>query len=112
MIYPKSSRHYQKQPPYKEPPYELVTKEVCGQTVPVKVFKPAWAAGDQRDLERLGLKNPFKAKLGRGGLSCEKPKWIYPKARGKKSKPLSQIAKANEVSMVKFPSKSKKSKKK
>jgi hypothetical protein len=29
----------------KEPPYKIVMKEVHGQLVPVKVFRPMWAEG-------------------------------------------------------------------
>lgn len=50
-------KKHAKNPPF-EPPYELVEKEVCGQMVMVKVYKPAWAQGHKREEERLGFTDP------------------------------------------------------
>jgi hypothetical protein len=46
-----------KNPPL-EPPFELVEKEIHGELVMVKVYKPAWAQGDKREDERLGFSDP------------------------------------------------------
>jgi len=48
-------------------PYDLVEKEVHGQKVMVKVYNSAWAAGDKRREEELGLKkrSPFGGKISR-----------------------------------------------
>jgi hypothetical protein len=46
-------------------PYELVEKEVCGQRVPVKVYRPAWEQGDPDAAFQL-KENPFSRDRGDG----------------------------------------------
>lgn len=65
-------------------PYQLVQKEVHGQMVWVKVYEPAWAAGDRREAEALGLNapNPFmRARRGRA-LAIDPSRCTTPVHRG------------------------------
>jgi hypothetical protein len=67
-----------------EPPYELVEKEVCGERVMVKVYEPAYGRkSDESNYTRFHHERPATK---------------------------SDLAHATEVSMNKFPTKSKKSK--
>ena len=52
--------------PQVEPEHTIVMKEIHGELVAVKVYEPAWAQGERRQMEDLGLKpkNPFSRDRG------------------------------------------------
>jgi hypothetical protein len=68
-----------KQKPKEIYPFELVEKEVHGQMVCVKVYKPAWAQGDKREFERLGLIDPPDNRFARDRAAALERKAKKPK---------------------------------